>query len=116
MNAAYPRRLASVGSLVITAATIGSLLIGVKPVAADQPEGRLTTLLARDETGIVGTFSSGSEDIDFDNPFFRSLGNNGRTCVTCHVPDAGWSLTPTETQHRFLVSQGTDPLFRVVDG
>ena len=49
-------------------------------------------------------------------PFFQSLGVNGRTCQTCHQPAAAWSITPPQIQAAFLASQGTAPLFRPVDG
>src|ERR1041384_4134899 len=32
--------------------------------------------------------------IDLENEFFQDLGSNGRRCVSCHVPTAGWSITP----------------------
>lgn len=54
--------------------------------------------------------------IDSQNPFFQSLGSNGRACATCHVAGSGWTLTPSEVQARFDATQGLDPLFRTVDG
>jgi cytochrome c peroxidase len=53
---------------------------------------------------------------DLTNPFFVSLGTNGRTCSTCHDPNANWSVTPAGIQARFDASQGTDPIFRTNDG
>lgn len=32
--------------------------------------------------------------IDLNNPFFKSLGSNGRSCATCHLPSQGWTITP----------------------
>jgi len=72
-------------------------------------------------------------------PFFQSLGQNGRVCGHCHLPGEGWSITPALVQRRFthpldladpdcLVdartcaaepdpeSYGLDPIFRTVDG
>ena len=54
--------------------------------------------------------------LDLDNPFFQQLGTNGRSCVTCHQPDAAWSITPEGVQARLLQSQGADPIFRNNDG
>ena len=48
--------------------------------------------------------------------FFQPLGTNGRSCVSCHLPGSGWTLTPTEVQARFLATQGNNPFFRTVDG
>ncbi|MBV8759870.1 MAG: hypothetical protein JO257_21450 [Deltaproteobacteria bacterium] len=58
-------------------------------------------------------FTAGS---DASNPFFASLGTNLRTCASCHDETAGWSLTPALLQTRFNAGDGTDPVFRSVDG
>jgi cytochrome c peroxidase len=68
----------------------------------------------QDTSGILRTFSKGP--IDLSNPFFIKLGTNDRTCATCHDAGDGWSITPVHLQQRFQVSQGTDPVFRTVDG
>jgi len=76
-----------------------------------------------DATGALTTVSSLSQ-IDLANPFFRDLGTNGRRCVTCHLPTAGWSLTPDQLRRVFDATAGgqvADPLglaavFRPVDG
>jgi hypothetical protein len=54
--------------------------------------------------------------VDNSNPFFTQLGTNNRTCNSCHVASDGWSITPVNLQQRFQSTQGTDPVFRVVDG
>ena len=50
------------------------------------------------------------------DPFFTSLGTNGRSCATCHVAAEGWSITPASLQARFDATGGTDPVFRTNDG
>src|SRR4030095_5902881 len=50
------------------------------------------------------------------NPFFQALVTNGRSSHTCHEPETGMSLTPERARLRFLMSRGTDPLFRPNDG
>src|SRR5208283_1188224 len=50
------------------------------------------------------------------NPFFTSLGTNGRTCFSCHQPQNNWSITPTTIQATYLATQGKDPVFAPVDG
>jgi hypothetical protein len=50
------------------------------------------------------------------NAFFQDLGSNGRRCVTCHQASDAWSITPPHIQARFKATQGTDPIFRPVDG
>lgn len=68
-------------------------------------------------SGILQTDStSGNGVIDTGGPFFQSLGTNGRSCFSCHRPDQGWSVSAQNVALRFLLSQGTDPIFRTVDG
>jgi cytochrome c peroxidase len=50
------------------------------------------------------------------DPFFASLGTNGRSCATCHVGSEGWTITPADMQARFDATGGTDPVFRTNDG
>jgi len=50
------------------------------------------------------------------DPFFASLGTNGRSCATCHVASEGWTITPADMQARFDATGGTDPVFRTNDG
>ena len=66
-------------------------------------------------SGFAATFSTGGK-IDLTGPFFQSLGTNGRACVSCHQPSAGWTITPANVQARFDATAGTDPIFRTVDG
>src|SRR5512145_1954892 len=54
--------------------------------------------------------------IDLLNPFFQSLGTNGRACATCHEARAGWTITPPHIQARFDATDGLDPIFRLNDG
>ncbi len=53
---------------------------------------------------------------DPENAFFQSRGENGRSCSSCHVPEAGMSITPELAQARFVRTDGMDPMFRTVDG
>ncbi len=76
----------------------------------------LPNLLAvTDDTGVLRTYTSAGR-IDMSNPFFKSLGTNGRSCVSCHTPSDAWTVTPAHIEERFEASQGTDPIFRPVDG
>src|SRR5579859_6237189 len=68
-----------------------------------------------DPTGEVRTFSTLGA-IDLRNPFFQSLGTNGRTCASCHQPSAGWTITPANVQARFDLDGGLDPIFSTNDG
>ncbi|HLW52254.1 MAG TPA: hypothetical protein VKW06_05385 [Candidatus Angelobacter sp.] len=68
-----------------------------------------------DPTGAVRTVST-TGSIDTTNPFFQSLGTNGRACITCHQPGDAWTVTPPHIQERFAATHGEDPIFRPVDG
>jgi hypothetical protein len=70
---------------------------------------------AANDSGVAVTISTNGF-IDRRNPFFRELGSNGRSCVTCHVAEEGWSMTPKGLRERFERSNGTDPVFRPNDG
>jgi cytochrome c peroxidase len=66
-------------------------------------------------SGYAATYSSAGF-IDMANPFFQSLGSNGRSCASCHQQGEGWTVTPEGVQKRFHASHGTDPIFRLNDG
>ena len=66
-------------------------------------------------SGMAATHTSNGV-IDLKNPFFQSLGTNGRSCGTCHQPDQGWSVSADKVQERFEQSAGLDPIFRTNDG
>jgi hypothetical protein len=58
-----------------------------------------------DATGVFTTVSSQGY-IDLGNEFFQDLGTNGRRCVSCHLPTAGWSVTPAQLQAVFDATDG----------
>ncbi|HEX5070512.1 MAG TPA: hypothetical protein VFV78_09890 [Vicinamibacterales bacterium] len=92
--------------------TATTLAIGRAP---DDPALMPNMLAFPNEAGSTRTFSVDGA-IDLSNPFFQSLGSNGRACVTCHQPSDGWSVTPEHIQARFDASGGRDPIFRTNDG
>ena len=68
-----------------------------------------------DPSGVLGTLNLNGRT-DRDNPFFQSLGTNGRSCSTCHVADQAFTISPPDIRARFQHSRGQDPLFAPVDG
>jgi len=56
-------------------------------------------------TGFASTFST-TGNVDLANEFFQDLGANGRRCVSCHLPSAGWTIVPSQVQEIFDRSQG----------
>jgi hypothetical protein len=69
----------------------------------------------RDNTGAAATFST-SGTINEQNPFFQSLGTNGRSCATCHAADQAWGLSAAGARLVYSRTHGNDPLFDSVDG
>ena len=69
-----------------------------------------------DATGVLATFQPNGATLTANNAFFQNLGTNGRTCFSCHQPQNGWSVSASDVAARFVVSLGTDPIFRRVDG
>ena len=69
----------------------------------------------KDSTGSVLTITA-DPSFESNNPFFQSLGTNGRSCGTCHQASDAWTVTPTHVNERFDASNGLDPIFRVNDG
>ena len=57
------------------------------------------------QAGWATTFNT-QGGVDFSNPFFGDFGTNGRRCVSCHLPTAGWGTTPSQIQEIFTLTQG----------
>src|SRR5262245_49528228 len=93
------------------------LVTGCLGITASMLAGRFDPNLQDfpDPTGSVRTFST-TGSVDTANPFFLSLGSNGRACISCHQPGDAWSVTPEHIQERFHATHGEDPIFRPVDG
>jgi len=69
-----------------------------------------------DPSGLIETLNANGPTLTKNNAFFQDLGTNGRTCFSCHQPDQGWGVSAQAVQLRFLLSGGSDPIFRPVDG
>ena len=70
-----------------------------------------------DPTGVVATYNAGGPiDESSKNPFFQSLGTNGRTCGTCHLASDAFGLSGTSIRSTYVRTRGRDPLFASVDG
>ncbi len=64
--------------------------------------------------GTAATFSTAGF-VDLANPFHIPQGTNGRSCETCHLVQAGWSIRPIDVELQFLLTNGTAPLFNKLD-
>ena len=69
----------------------------------------------RDPTGLVSTYNA-TGPINEKNPFFQSLGTNGRSCASCHLAGDAFGLGVSSVKAIFQKSGGQDPLFASVDG
>src|SRR5499427_1427297 len=124
MNTHAAATLASL--LLLSAATPADLRAEDRSADSTQFE-RLRSLpnglLFPNPTGFAAT-TSATGRIDLGNEFFQDLGANGRRCVSCHLPSAGWTITPQQVQAIFERTRGgviPDPLglgaiFRTNDG
>jgi hypothetical protein len=116
-----------------TAISLALSFLSAAPVSllADDRHGEVTEHLRHlpnglpfpNPTGFASTFSTTGR-IDLTNEFFQDLGANGRRCVSCHLPSAGWTIVPSQVQAIFNRTLGgviDDPLglgaiFRTNDG
>ena len=67
-------------------------------------------IYSTDTSGVLATYRT-TGGVDLANPYFKSLGTNGRSCVTCHSAKDAWTVAPPDTQQRFNASLGRDPIF-----
>jgi cytochrome c peroxidase len=65
-------------------------------------------------SGTAATYSP-TGFVDLNHPFHASPGTNGRTCESCHLAQAGWSVRPIDVELLFWLTAGNDPLFNVLD-
>src|SRR5579864_3023929 len=108
--------------MIGTALAAGAILLAFQTARGQQ--GALTGLLSLIPNGVFfpnpngasQTYSTNEGGIDLTGPFFQSLGTNGRSCGSCHQPSDGMSVSATNVELRFLLTQGADPIFRPVDG
>jgi cytochrome c peroxidase len=110
-------RVVHVGALVF-AMGAAACVANVEQDGSTTESATTTNNLRVFDTGSGGQTATYTPSGPFDltNPFFVSKGTNGRVCATCHDPAANWSVTPAGIQARFDASDGTDPIFRTVDG
>ncbi len=101
--------------MVCLLALYASMASAQDAMGARFPQLRGDKLTSRDISGWVRTVTP-SGDIDTGNPFFQSLGSNGRSCSSCHRLAQGWTISAAEVRQRFKATGGRDPIFRLVDG
>src|SRR6185436_13818217 len=83
--------------------------------AAQEPETTIDNNQPfRNPAGHAATFSTQGL-VDLTGEYFQAQGTNGRSCVTCHIPEEAWSINPGTLQRRFEATGGTDPVFNPLD-
>jgi len=105
-------RLAAVLAAVAVVACESPTTASLPGIVADATGDMVTST---DPTGQIATVST-SGSIDLGNPFFQSLGTNGRSCATCHLQSDGMGLSAASAQAVFASRGLADPLFATVDG
>ncbi len=115
-----PRARLFISRLSLRLAVSTALALAASHAWADNdkpcpPGSAADPLTSSNDSGLLRTFTPTGK-LDTTGAFFQSLGTNGRSCASCHQPGDAWSITPVHLQERFNSSQGTDPVFRPVDG
>lgn len=64
--------------------------------------------------GEAATFTSRGS-VDLTGEFFKAQGANGQSCASCHIPEEAWSITPGTLQRLFDETEGTHPVFNLLD-
>lgn len=70
--------------------------------------------LFRNPGGKSATFSTQGL-VNLTGEYFQAQGTNGRSCVSCHIPEEAWSINPGTLQHLFDETQGQHPIFNPLD-
>ena len=64
--------------------------------------------------GEATTFST-QGSVNLTGEYFQAQGTNGQSCASCHIPEEAWSITPGTLQHLFDETEGTHPVFSLLD-
>lgn len=109
------------GRLIRLIGSLREVLSGWALIAASVMAGALGAATLpnlfpfKDPSGVVKTYNQ-TGPLDENSPFFQSLGTNGRSCATCHVPANAFGLSSAKADSVYQRTHGSDPLFAIVDG
>lgn len=70
--------------------------------------------LMRNPGGEAATFSTRGS-VNLTGEYFQTQGTNGQSCASCHIPEEAWSITPGTLQRLFNETEGTHPVFNLLD-
>lgn len=96
-------------------AVVLSVLFTSETLVAQKRKVSFPKVESANDTGVSRTITTHSS-FDTTNPFFQSLGTNGRSCASCHAISEGFNMNPEFAQSLFDLTQGLDPLFAPIDG
>ena len=105
-------KAAAATAIIVCTGVASGVMVASAPEDAHSMRDQMTFA---NDSGQARTVSARGA-LNRDNPFFQSLGTNGRACVTCHEPSDGWTISAAGVQRRFAESGGLDPIFRTNDG
>src|SRR3569832_1017126 len=109
-------------AIAACAALFSAALLGASCGEVEEDDGvearasALSTDPVTNPTGSAQVATIDGKPMDMTNPFFQSLGTNGRACVTCHQPSAGMTITPPQVLVLFFLFLCLDPLFLLFVG
>lgn len=83
-------------------------------VGASSPDTIPNNHPVRNPGGKSATFST-QGSVVLTGEYFQAQGTNGRSCMSCHIPEEAWSINPGTLQHLFDESDGTHPIFNRLD-
>jgi len=104
----FPAKAAGKRPVWVAIVGLGLIASGQLPVHAQGGGGRpfLDTL---NESGVVRTVTLDGRLLETTSAFFNTFGTNGRTCFSCHVPSAGWSIVPYDVREAVRGDEGPRP-------
>ena len=110
-------RIAIAAAIVTALASIivfdpGSNLVA--KVSSMSDERHPNNLPHPNPSGKAATFSTQGE-VNLTGEYFQAQGTNGRSCVSCHIPEEAWSINPGTLQDLFDQTGGTHPVFNTLD-
>jgi hypothetical protein len=81
-----------------------------------QQSGFFQSATYTDPDGAIQTVTTGPAIDTSSHPFWQPIGANGRACVTCHNPANAMGLSLQTINDKFNSTEGSDPLFAMIDG
>src|SRR5262245_39893806 len=99
---------------VIALLALTAVLAFDPKVSSMGPQSLPNNLPHANPGGKAATFST-QGSVNLTGEYFQAQGTNGRSCASCHIPEDAWSINPGTLQDIFDKTDGTDPVFNVLD-